>query len=205
MSHFTRENESCHTDEGLMSNLTWQILLMSHDRVMTLDNMNESCHTHQRVMSHTSMSHPHVRWRVWRRDIKYGHELWHRILHLTWGGSESCHTDMTDSWQKKVDTGRIWGRMTESWRWIIWTSHVTHINESCRKCKRVMSHTSMSHVANAKQVMSHIHEWVMLHMQNKSCHTYMNESCRTCKTSHVTQTHVSRHTDEGPGDIWQSH
>jgi len=61
MSHVTRMNESCHTDEWVMSHM-WMSChkyewVMSHIWMSHVTRMNESCQTHEWVMSHIWMSH----------------------------------------------------------------------------------------------------------------------------------------------------
>jgi len=115
----------------------------------------------------------------------------------------------------------------------IWTSHVTHMNESCHIYEWVMSHTWMSHVTY-EWVMSHIwmshvthmnescyiYEWVMSHIwmsrvthMNVLCHTYERVMSHIW-TSHVTHMNESCHTYErvmsptyerGMPCVWMGH
>jgi len=72
----------------------------------------------------------------------------------------------------------------------MWTTHVTHVNESCHTYERVMSHMWTSHDTHV----------------NESCHTYERVVSHTWP-SHITQVNESCHTCEcvmRPMKVWES-
>jgi len=113
----------------------------------------------------------------------------------------------------------------------MWMSHVTHMNESCHTCERVMSHIWFSHGTRDPwhvmqfffyntPVTSHDiwHEWVMSHVwmshltyTNQSRHTMPCAFSKTRTASHMWASHVT-HLNETCSTyeqviphIWKSH
>jgi len=122
-----------------------------------MSHVNESFHTCTWVMSHVDES-----WRIFKWVMSHGNDT----------SSEVSH---------------IWHMITCEWVMrYIWSSHVTHVNESCYTSEGVMSHAWISPS----------HMW-MRHV------THVNESCYTSERvtshmwmSHFTHANVSCHTCE---------
>ena len=125
-------------------------------------HMNASCNTHECVMSHIWMPKGH-------ESLTYqSHVMSHMWMSHVTHVNGSCRTYewaiMTHIWMPK---GHSWNcYVSDSWplghscvwhdSFICVTSHVTHVNESCRTYEWAMSHIWMSHAT---------------HM-NASCHTH---------------------------------
>jgi len=218
-------NESCLTCEWVMSqmnqscNASHYESVMSHmwmSRVMYatvalwtshVTRANESCR--KWIMSHMWISHVTNKWVMRCVLLCMSH-----ITHLTHASvmyramNESCHTcEWGMSHMNEACHTYEWvtshiSRMHRS-SIALWMSHVTRVNESCRKW--IMSHMWISPVTNDWVMrfillwMSHIthmneshhtYEWVTSHVQHihqsyialwLSHVTHVNESCHTCE------------------------
>ena len=204
MSHVTHMNESCHTCEWVMSHI-W----MSH-----VTHVNESCHICEWVMSHIWMSHvTHVNESCHTYEWVMSH-IW--MSHVT-RMSESSHAyewDMSHLFARDeiLDLGDRqdhelvgWICRNESRR--IWTSHVTHMKESCHLYNELwhiwtnMSHVCLSHVT-WKWVIAHMNEHVTRMKESRhvkmsygtyerTCHTYKWVTSRENELWHIWTSHVT--------------
>jgi len=159
-------NESCHTDELVMSpmrHVTWMDtlwhtyeLFMSHISEYTCMQiaktapviMDESYHKYEWIMSHEWRSH---------------------VTHT----NEACHPNgylMSHAWMSRVTQIDI-HRRADCWdssdhnEWVvshIWMSHVTQMNKSCHTYEWGMSHRLICYV-------THMNELCHTHRHTQAC------------------------------------
>jgi len=112
---------------------------------------------------------------IWMSHVTYEWVMSHM--------NESCHI-----WMSHVNESSL---ECHTYEWVIshiWTSHVTHVNESC--------HIWTSHVTHVNES---CHIWTS-HVSNV---VHMNESCQTCER---VVSHASCHTRKRVmSRIWTSH
>ena len=122
--------------------------------------VNESCHTYEWLMPLTWM-------KLVRDTAPHGHVTSHMQMSISnvTQTNESCHTN-----------GRVISHL--------WMSHVTHMNEPCKRTRHQMGESR------------HTYECVMSHVW-MSLVTHMNESCQYMWMSHITTMTGSCHTYEG--------
>ena len=80
-----------------------------------------------------------------------------------------------------------------------WTSHVTHMNESCHRREEAMSNIWKSHVAHVNESYP-TYERVILRIRMSHV-TRMNASCHTCKHKHPSRVYMK----ELLSHVWRSH
>jgi len=223
MSHVTSMNESCHTNDWVMSHIWMRHVthVDDHPYVLSFHLLLQLCHTRECVMQYLWMSHVT---RVNESCHMYAWVMSHIRMSLVTHMNKSCHIH---EWPPMCDllppVVKFWSHtwmchvnpMHESchnYEWVVshvQMMHVTHMNESCHTYEWVMSHIWMSHVTHITSHVTHVkdHPWLihMCDMPHLLLHavTHMNESCHTyewvmaqVQTRHVTHMNESWHTYE---------
>jgi hypothetical protein len=106
----------------------------------------------------------------------------------------------------------------------MWTSHTTHVDESCRTCEWIVPHIWMSHATHVNaddpvvphmwlsyatyvNELCHTFEWVMPHMWTSHA-THLNESCHICEwvMPHMWLSHATHVNTDDPvvSNMWTS-
>ena len=217
-SHVTRMNQSCHTNEWVMSYM-W-ISHVTHWLLTTWRtefpwNMNESCHTYGWVTSHKWMSHVTYKWVMSHIGtyLNHGSLMTYEWIMSHFGSYSQSHL----GWQSRMlfQNSKLKARtslFTETWQKRrssieLWASKMSPqvglaVHESWPFKDIWMSHgTQMNEPCHThKWVMSHIgnylnhgfsitYEWVMSHTGNYRLHG--SSMTYEWVMSHIWMSHVT--------------
>jgi len=167
--------KSCHTYEVIQSTRT-----------------NESYHTYEPHMDKSSRTYEWEPWKAREKRHKRSHVT--RKSPVTRTHTWMSHVTRTHTWMSHVTRTHTWMSHVHTHAQVVqqvWTSHVTHMNESCHTYEWAMSHIWMSHVTYMNEP-CHTYAWVMSHIWMSHV-THMHESCHTYEWAmpHIWMSHVT--------------
>jgi len=182
ISHVAHMNESCHTQECVVSHVTWvvsrarmghitHIGYLLHTKVAwhSVFGVRISHATHRNESSHTRKW---VMYSVFESIISVFESIRHSVFGVAWHSVfESIMQNVIKKYEWVMSYQDV-PHMNEScptYEWVmsyIWMSHVEHMDESCPTYESVMQHIGMSQVTHV----------------NESCHKYRVPVARKRRT-----------------------